>query len=56
MSRTSNEKLARSIAFSEGLSYGMSALDGFWYVGTWQQLNNIGCADIREPKTESEAS
>ena len=36
------ERLARECALKNNWCYGLSVFDGYWYVGTWEQLEAIG--------------
>lgn len=42
MFKANNETVAHQIAKEEGLCYGWTVLGGGWYVGTAEQLNDIG--------------
>lgn len=42
VSRVRNEKLARTIALERGVSYGLSVIDGWYYVGTSKELAAVG--------------
>lgn len=46
MYKYNNAKVAKESAQEHNLHYGMSALDGKWYVGSPEELKKAGCADI----------
>lgn len=51
MRKLRSESVAREAARHDGLAFGMSVLDGAWYVGTEEQLERIGCMpqQLRRP-------
>jgi hypothetical protein len=40
--RTKNRNDAREMALNAGLRWGCSALDGYYYIGTLEQLKGVG--------------
>lgn len=52
MSRMRSEAAARECAKRVNAYYGMSALDGWYYVGTIAQLEGVGCVHIRHWSSE----
>lgn len=46
MYKYNNAKVAKESAQEKNLHYGMSALDGKWYVGSVEELKKAGCANI----------
>jgi hypothetical protein len=49
-----SERLARERAFETGLLYGLCVLNGFWYVGTAEQLAKIACLSSPCPEVKGE--
>lgn len=43
MKRCKHETLAKLMASEDGLLYGFSVADGWYYVGTREQLNAVWC-------------
>ena len=46
MSRTKSLENAIVLAAESGLTYGFCVLDGWYYVGTVEQLERIACVQI----------
>jgi len=55
MSRVRTETLARQIAAERGVSYGLSVIDGWYYVGTPKELAAVGALK-RNPLTRGETA
>ncbi len=59
MMKCFTQPIAEQFAKERGQRYGMSCIDGHWYVGTFEQLARIGCTYsnetlIQERKDEME--
>lgn len=54
MFKRRNEADACECAAQHGLSYGFCVFDGFMYVGTQEQLERIGCINIKKPEAVQE--
>lgn len=54
MIRTRSIKTARAFARERGACYGLSALDGWYYVGLPLGLESVGVVTVRTPSESTE--
>ena len=47
MTRCKYEALAKLLAAENKASYGFSVLDGWFYIGTPDQLSALACVDVK---------
>ena len=55
MRRYKNKQAAIEYAADMDLTFGMSVFDGRFYVGSTQQIEDIGCVDISFPHVAADS-